>query len=383
MDIYTLDIPECKDFSVALQKMGNTIIYVEDALKQKQYFEKTSSMPPALFLLPLKLSSALKEQTAMLEIAEVYEIPILFIYKRSKRLKEPAGMPKRTIYETLAIPADPIEIKMKLASLENMFMQVLSAKLRDEELENIRKNVQKSLHIAQKFQKLVLPKAIKKEDLEIQGLFQPSGELSGDLYYWMEIEEGEYGCIMIDVCGKGIHASLISMSIRALMPNLIKQVKDPLHITKELNSYVGQLFQKVKKESVNQAYFTAFIAYVNTKERIIEYVNNGHPPALLYAPATEEVYFLDKGSIPIGLLPEMKVEKGIIAYPPGSRFIIYTDGLSESPNHQNIHRFDHIEKEFVEFSSHDTADILQALMKSRMKHSEINDDICMIAGTLF
>lgn len=298
-------------------------------------------------------------------------------------MKEPAGMPRKTIYETLALPADPIEIKLKLASLENMLMQVLSAKLREEELENIRQNVQKSLHIAKSFQSLVLPPAFNKEDLEIQGLFQPSSELSGDLYYWMEVGDGEYGCIVIDVCGKGIHAALVSMSIRALMPGLLKRNKDPLQITKELNSDVRQLFQEIQRNSLNQAYFTAFIAYVNTKERWIEYVNSGHPPALLYAPDTEEIQRLDKGSIPIGLLPEMNVEKGRISYPPGSRFIIYTDGLSESPHHQNIHRFEHIEQEFIECSSHNTTDILKALLISRMKHSEISDDICMIAGTLY
>ena len=87
--------------------------------------------------------------------------------------------------------------------------------------------------------------------------------------------------------------------------------------------------------------------------------------------------------MPIGLVPEMFIEKGTIHYEAGSRFIIYTDGLSESPSNHTVHRFENIEQEFIDNVHLDTSDLLHELLLSRMKHSEINDDICIIAGTLF
>ena len=383
MNIYMLDIPECRDFSLALQAMDKEVIFLEDPIEQQHLFQDASDLLQSLFILPLYLSRDSSQQTALFTLAESYEIPILFIYKRSKKLKDPQILPKKTIYESIAIPANPVEIKLKLKALQNISMQLYSTKMKERELESISLKVKQNLRVAQNFQQLVLPSSIQKKDIEIQGLFQPSSELSGDLFYWLEVEDGKYGFIIIDVCGKGIHAALISMSIRSLMPGLIKRVKDPTFITKELNKHMGHLFQEYQQESTNAAYFTAFIAYVDTTARFIEYVNNGHPPAIMYSPCNNELQTLSKGSMPIGLVPEMFIEKGTIHYEAGSRFIIYTDGLSESPSNHTVHRFENIEQEFIDNVHLDTSDLLHELLLSRMKHSEINDDICIIAGTLF
>ncbi|MGM9956747.1 MAG: PP2C family protein-serine/threonine phosphatase [Peribacillus sp.] len=383
MNIYTLDIPECRDFSLVLQTLDKKVIFLEDPVGQQHLFRNKTDLLQSLFILPLYLSRDSSQQTALFALAESYEIPILFIYKRSKKLKDPQTLPKKTIYESMAFPADPVEIKLKFKALLNISMQLYSTKMKEQELVNIGLKVKQNLRVAQNFQQLVLPTSIQKKDIEIQGLFQPSSELSGDLFYWQEVEDGKYGFIIIDVCGKGIQAALISMSIRSLMPGLIKRVKDPTFITKELNKHMGHLFQEYQKENTNAPYFTAFIAFVDTAARIIEYVNNGHPPAMMYSPCNNELQILSNGSMPIGLVPDMPIEKGSIHYEAGSRFVIYTDGLSESPSNHTIHRFDKIEQEFIDNVHLDTSDLLHELLLSRMKHSEINDDICIIAGTLF
>ncbi|KQU18842.1 hypothetical protein ASG65_25065 [Bacillus sp. Leaf13] len=383
MNIYTLDIPLCKDFSLMLETFSKKVIFLEDPLNQRHLFHASTDLLQSLFILPLHISKDCWQQTSMFALAESLEIPILFIYKRSKRMEDPQVLPKKTLYEIIAVPANSVEIKIKFKSLQNISMQLYSAKMNEQELEKINKKSKKSLHIARNFQQLGLPLSIQKNDIEIHGLFQPSSELAGDLFYWMEVDDGKYGFIIIDVCGKGIHTALISMSIRTLMPDLIKRVKDPLFITKELNKHMGQLFQDMQKVSVNNSYFTAFIGYVNTRTRLIEYVNCGHPPAFMYSPCTNEIHNLSEGSIPIGLIPDMPIKKVVFQYDAGSRFITYTDGLSESFNRPAVNRFENIEREFIDNVHLDTHDLLQKLLVSRMKHSEINDDICIIAGTLF
>ncbi|MFF5401075.1 PP2C family protein-serine/threonine phosphatase [Peribacillus butanolivorans] len=383
MNIYTLDIPLCKDFSLMLETFSKKVIILEDPLNQRHLFHASTDLLQSLFILPLHISQDCWQQTSMFGLAESLEIPILFIYKRSKRMEDPQVLPKKTLYEIIAVPANSVEIKIKFKSLQNISMQLYSAKMNEQELEKINDKSKKSLHIARNFQQLGLPLSIQKKDIEIHGLFQPSSELSGDLFYWMEVDDGKYGFIIIDVCGKGIHTALISMSIRTLMPDLIKRVKDPIFITKELNKHMGQLFQDMQKVSVNNSYFTAFIGYVNTRTRLIEYVNCGHPPAFMYSPCTNEIHNLSEGSIPIGLIPDMPIKKVVFQYDAGSRFITYTDGLSESFNRPAVNRFENIEREFIDNVHLDTHDLLQKLLVTRMKHSEINDDICIIAGTLF
>ncbi|MFP3512475.1 PP2C family protein-serine/threonine phosphatase [Peribacillus sp. SIMBA_075] len=383
MNIYTIDVPLCKDFSLMLKKMNKQVTFLEDPLNQSLLFLESTDLMKSLFILPLYISKDSWQQTSLFALAETYEIPILFIYKRALGMETPLALPERTFYETMAVPADSVEVRIKLKSLQNISMQLFSAKLKGQELEKINQKSAMSLRIAKGFQLSGLPLSINKEDIEVKGLSQPSSELSGDLFYWTEVGDRTYVFIMIDLCGKGIHTALINMSIRTLIPELIKRVKDPIFITEELNKHMRHLFQGVKREYKNHTCFTAFIAYVDTKERRIEYVNFGLPSAFLYSPCTNQFLNLNEGTIPIGLSPQMPIKKIVFHYEPGSRFFIYTDGLSKIPAPSAIDRSGNVESEFIENIHLDTHDLLQELLVSRMRHSVIDDDICIIAGTLY
>ncbi|MGG3480655.1 PP2C family protein-serine/threonine phosphatase [Peribacillus frigoritolerans] len=383
MNIFTIDVPLCKDFGRILKKMNKKVTFLEDPLNQSHLFEDSSDLMKSLFILPLHISTDSWQQTSLFALAEIHEIPILFIYKRTSGMEPPQALPEKTFYETMAVPADSVEVRIKLKSLKNISMQLFSAKMKGQELEKIHQKSARSLRIAKGIQLSSLPLSINNEDIEVKGLFQPSSELSGDLFYWAEVDDRIYGFIMIDVFGKGIHTALINMSIRTLMPDLIKRVKDPIHITEELGKHIRDLFQGVNRENKKHARITAFIAYVNTKDRLIEYVNYGLPSAFLYSPCTNQILNLNQGATPSGLIPELPMKKIVFHYEPGSRFIIYTDGLSKTPSPSAIDRSDNIEREFIENVHLDTNDLLQELLVSRMRHSVINDDICIIAGTLF
>ncbi|MGZ9815194.1 PP2C family protein-serine/threonine phosphatase [Peribacillus simplex] len=383
MNIFTIDVPLCKDFCRILKKMNKKVTFLEDPLNQSHLFEDSADLMKSLFILPLHISKDSWQQTSLFALAESHEIPILFIYKRALGMEPPLDLPEKTLYETMAVPADSVEVRIKLKSLRNISMQLFSAKMKGQELEKIHQKSARSLRIAKGIQLSGLPLSINNEDIEVKGLSQPSSELSGDLFYWTEVDDRIYGFIMIDVFGKGIHTALINMSIRTLMPDLIKRVKDPIFITEELDKHIRNLFQGVKQENKNHVCITAFIAYVNTKDRLIEYVNYGLPSAFLYSPCTNQILNLNEGATPSGPIPELPMKKIVFHYEPGSRFIIYTDGLSKTPIPSAIDRSDNIEREFIKNVHLDTHDLLQELLVSRMRHSVINDDICIIAGTLF
>ncbi|MBO1000503.1 SpoIIE family protein phosphatase [Bacillus sp. SD075] len=382
MNIFTIDVPLCKDFGRTLKKMNKKVTFLEDPLNQSHLFKDSTAPMKSLFILPLHISKDSWQQTSLFALAESREIPILFIYKRTLGMEAPIYLPENTFYETMAVPADSVEVRIKLISLRNISMQLISARMKGQEIEKILQKSALSLQIAKDIQLSGLPLSINNEDIEVKGLSQPSSELSGDLFYWTEVDDRIYGFIMIDVLGKGIHTALINLSIRTLLPDLIKRVKDPISITEELDKHIRDLFKGVKRENKNHARITAFIAYVNTKDRLIEYVNYGLPSAFLYSPCTNQILNLNEGATPSGRIPELPIKKIVFHYEPGSRFIIYTDGLSKTIPSAND-RSDNIEREFIENAHLDTHDLLQELLVSRMRHSVINDDICIIAGTLF
>ncbi len=314
MNIFTIDVPLCKDFGRILKKMNKNVTFLEDPLNQSHLFKDSTDLMKSLFILPLHISKDSWQETSLFALAESHEIPILFIYKRALGMEAPPALPEKTFYETMAVPADSAEVRIKLNSLKNISMQLFSAKMKGQELEKIHQKSARSLRIAKGIQLSNLPLSINNEDIEVKGLSLPSSELSGDLFYWTEVDDRIYGFIMIDVFGKGIHTALINMSIRTLMPDLFKRVKDPIFITEELDKHMRDLFQGINRDNKNLARFTAFIAYVNTKDRLIEYVNYGFTSAFLYSPSTNQILNLNEGATPSGLIPELPIKKIVFHY---------------------------------------------------------------------
>lgn len=189
---------------------------------------------------------------------------------------------------------------------------------------------QKELLLATELQKGILPTSFKTDVIEVSGLYIPSEELSGDMYYWIQIDEDKFGVIIIDIVGHGVTASLVNMAIRPLLNTLITKGQDPEIIMKELNQHIFKLF-KDNKSYDSPIYFTSIYFLIDTKMKNLEYVCAGHPPALLLEVSCEAEK-LDIGTIPVGLFhPSMfNVEKGSTSYKPNSTLFLYTDGLADA-----------------------------------------------------
>ncbi|WP_078553940.1 SpoIIE family protein phosphatase [Bacillus alkalicellulosilyticus] len=190
------------------------------------------------------------------------------------------------------------------------------------ELENER---QKDRDLAKKVQLSVTSNPIHHPSFKIDCEYHSSLDLSGDMYYWVQIDEGKYGVILVDVMGHGIASSLVSMSIRSLLHGLFKKVQDPVLIYKELNRHIHTL---LNSPDGIISYFTAMIIYIDTNNKRVEFVNAGHPKGLMQVDDTLP-HIMDKGSLPIGLMEHPPIEKGIICYPEDATILIYTDGLGD------------------------------------------------------
>ncbi|MGD8191122.1 PAS domain S-box protein [Brevibacillus ginsengisoli] len=193
---------------------------------------------------------------------------------------------------------------------------------RIEEEEKLRQDLQ----LAKQVQKHVLSRPIVNQQIEIDATYLPSKALGGDMYAWYEIDHQRYGVILLDVVGHGVAASLISMSIRSLLGGLIKQLVCPELVMKELNRQMYTLYSN--DEFSNDHFFTAIYVLIDTRNRLIEYCNAGHPTGLL-ATGNGEITQLDEGSVPIGLVRELPIKKHQIAYTDKSRLLLFTDGIVE------------------------------------------------------
>jgi len=64
---------------------------------------------------------------------------------------------------------------------------------------------------------------------------------------------------------------------------------------------------------------------------VLTYVNAGHPPPILIC-STGEIERLDSGDVPVGMFANAQYTARTLQMQPGSRLVIFTDGLTDAEN---------------------------------------------------
>src|SRR6266852_685494 len=100
--------------------------------------------------------------------------------------------------------------------------------------------------------------------------------------------------------------------------NMLEQVE-------RLNAEIGAV-------SDPERYVTLLLAEIDTRKLVIQYVNCGHNPALLFRPNAGTLTRLNSSCPPIGLSPEEMCELTSVDLLAGDVLVFYTDGVTEAEN---------------------------------------------------
>jgi phosphoserine phosphatase RsbU/P len=134
--------------------------------------------------------------------------------------------------------------------------------------------------------------------------------------------------LLLDVCGHGIGAALLSISVvNALRSESLNHVdfRDPAQVLAELN-------QVFKMENHNDMFFTIWYGVYHKHKREIVYACGGHPPAIAMTGETRETAELVKLSgegFIIGAIPEKKYASFSFSLKPFTRLYVFSDGIYE------------------------------------------------------
>ncbi|MBY9077049.1 fused response regulator/phosphatase [Paenibacillus sp. HN-1] len=186
--------------------------------------------------------------------------------------------------------------------------------------------IQYELKLAALVQNAVLSLPLEEELFEVHAIYQPSFELAGDLYAWYALGDGRYGVILLDMMGHGISSSLFCMFIASVLKDTVTTYVEPEKVIQELNRRFNQLY--IEKQLI-QYYFTAIYMVIDTKLQRIDYVNAGHPPALLFDGNSAEPVLLESNCHPVGLFDRIEAAPQNLTYEDDGHLVMYTDGLLE------------------------------------------------------
>ena len=192
-----------------------------------------------------------------------------------------------------------------------------------------REKARRELEIAHEVQERLFPQAYPPvTGLDYAGACRPARGVGGDYYDFIMLSSGELGIAIGDVSGKGMPAALLMATLRAYLRGQTIQHQ------KDLTAVMANLNQLVYESSAANRYATFFYAEFNPSSRVLNYVNAGHNPPMLFRKADKarEVVRLDVGGLVIGLMEHCVYAQASVTLEAGDLLVAYTDGVSEAMN---------------------------------------------------
>lgn len=172
----------------------------------------------------------------------------------------------------------------------------------------------------------LLPQTISGA-IDVRWDFESCSSVGGDSFGYHWIDDEHFAAYLLDVCGHGVGAALLSVSVMNTLGGRTLRGADPRHPDQVLES-LNDVFQM---ERHNNMYFTIWYGVFNKTTRQLHYASAGHPPALLFdaKDPTLAPQQLSIPGLPIGCMEGIPYSSASVPVDPGSRLYIFSDGVYE------------------------------------------------------
>jgi serine phosphatase RsbU (regulator of sigma subunit) len=185
--------------------------------------------------------------------------------------------------------------------------------------------VQQDLDAARSIQRSLLPQRLPDvPGYSIGFKSKTCYEVGGDYLDIVEMPDGTVLLVVADVAGKGLASAIVSVSFRSAFRAAASTGLSLNEIATRMNESHWE-----EGEETRRRYVTAIFVRLDPKMGEVEAVNAGHNPGFVLHPDGSMCQF-DAAGTPLGLLPGMSYSAECCAFPPGSRLVLYTDGLTEA-----------------------------------------------------
>jgi len=186
-------------------------------------------------------------------------------------------------------------------------------------------SIETELETARQIQSSILPTTVPEfESLHIAASYQPMTAVAGDFYQFVRSDNHHLGILVADVSGHGIPAALISSMIKVAMQSVALQAADPAQVLAGLNRI---LWSEAHGQFVSAAY-----VWIDTENHNALYSAAGHPPLLCWRNARSEMQRIESNGLLFGVQPDSAYPVCSVQLEPSDRFMLYTDGVTETEN---------------------------------------------------
>ena len=202
-------------------------------------------------------------------------------------------------------------------------------------IEQTQKRLQAELTEAEKYVRSTLPSPLTSGSVRVDWRLVPSTELGGDSFGYHWIDADHFAIYLLDVCGHGVGAALLSVAaINVLKTGALPGVdfRDPGRLLTALN-------EAFLMERQNDMYFTVWYGVWQPSTRTLRFATAGHPPALLATAGPQgrrTVAPIRGPGMILGGMSGVVYQSLERKIPSGAQLYVLSDGTFEIANAQGV-----------------------------------------------
>lgn len=243
-------------------------------------------------------------------------------------------------------------------------LEVSLERIKEQEL------AEKELEIARAIQQRLLPESeIEGEGYSIAARNIAARYVAGDFYDVFHLPDGSVCVAVADVAGKGMGASLIMSTAKAMLP-LIASDRTVSETLTELNG-------RLKNDLGRREFVALALARFHPESGELEIGNAGVPNPFLVENGTVREVDVEGPRVPLGMMRDVGYTSFRTSLERGDRILLFTDGLPEMPcGGEEQLGYDALEQLVRQTSGETAGGWLDALMSSVERSGTGLDDDC-------
>ena len=200
--------------------------------------------------------------------------------------------------------------------------------IRRQKLEREQALLTAELGAAREAQQLIMPPTSGRHGwLAYTLATKPGRHVAGDLFDVLPLGEGPdapVACFLGDVAGKGVGAAIAMATVQTFLRVALRNDPEPARVVELVNRHLAERL-------AGGRFVSLWLGVIDPGAQQIRFVDAGHGHWLVRPPGGDPEAVACKGGLPLGIMAEAVYETECCPFTPGSRVLIYSDGVTEQP----------------------------------------------------
>jgi len=220
----------------------------------------------------------------------------------------------------------PVDVRLQLMGEESppVYVAIVQDSSERKKLQRMRQELRMAHDIQNNLMPLSSP---EMPGYSIWGRTEPSREVGGDYFDFIETDSNELVVCLGDVSGKGMPAAL-------LMSNLQAIVRTEALIPRRPGDCLDVANRMLVRNTTPDRFVSFIYGILDADRHEFVYSNAGHMPPIVVR-SRGEIEVPERGQLVLGFAEQDAYREQRISLEPGDLFVLYSDGITEAQASQD------------------------------------------------